>query len=424
MSFTSPSARSRWSDVYVSASVQLVSTAGALLVMTTLVLSLQQRGASGVEVAALVVAESLPMVVLGRVVGWLADRFDSRVLLVLAGVGQVAAAQVLVRADEFGWIIVGGIALATASAVAGPTRSALLPAMVTRDDLPRAIAVGQTALAAGTMVGPALAGFLVAAQDVRHTLEITSWGFVATTVGGVLLRTRRRVAAGPSSVDKTTVEWRLRQDRVLWSAIWGFTAIVGAVSAVNVAAVFFVRATLGASASAYGMVEAAWTAGMLIGAWLIARRVSPQTTDATVVRWVFASLGLGAAVVAGVGFAPTVAWVIPAYVLGGLLNGGQNVMAATLMGRRTPPAARGRTAAAMHARVQGGTLVGFIAGGLALEYAQPRWVIVGAGALGLAVVAIVTPLVRRAIRPTPTVDARPAMSAAGRVTPSVEPATP
>ncbi|WP_117209646.1 MFS transporter [Allorhizocola rhizosphaerae] len=389
MSFATP-ARSRWSDVYLSASVTLVGATGAFLVMVTLVLGLQERGASGLQVATLIIAESLPMVVLGRFMGRLVDRFDSRLLLVCAGVGQVVSCQLLVNADRFEWVVAGGVALATFSAVAGPTRSALLPAMVTRDDLPKASAIGQTASSIGLMAGPALAGFLVGAGDVRGTLQIASFGFVATIVAGLLLKTRRGVAS--SKVDNAPpVDWKLSDDRMFRAVVWGMALIVGAVSTVNVVAVFFIRGTLGSSATMYGLVDAVWTAGMLAGAWLCARVLRPATTDLAVVRWMFVSLGIISVVVGAVGAVTAVLWIVPLYLVGGALNGGQNVIIGTLLGRRAPAAARGRAATALQSRVQGGALLGYVAGGLVLEVVEPRWVFVGAGVLGLLAVLLVAP---------------------------------
>jgi hypothetical protein len=43
-------------------------------------------------------------------------------------------------------------------------------------------------------------------------------------------------------------------------------ACVAGVGAVNVVEVFFIRETLGGSATVFGLVAASWTAGMVIGA--------------------------------------------------------------------------------------------------------------------------------------------------------------
>lgn len=380
--------------------------------MVTLVLGLQERGASGLAVAALIIAETLPMVVLGKVMGRLVDRYDSRWLLVISGVAQVAACLLLVRATEFGWVIAGGVALATATALANPTRSALIPAMVRQEDLPRANAIGQTAGSVGMMAGPALAGFLVGSGSVRGTLQIAAFGFVATIVAGFALRTRRGGLSTTSNVDApeaVPAGWKIGQDRVFWATVWGMSLIIGSLSAVNVVSVFFIRGTLQSTATMYGLVDAMWTAGVLGGAWLIARLIRPHVTDASLVRWMFLNLGLLSTMILLVGTAQAVMWLVPLYLIGGGLNGVMNVILGTMMGRRVPADARGRAAAAMTSRINGGALVGFVLGGLLLEVVTPRWMILGAGMLGVLVVLMVTPMVLRVAkrvcppvsRPTP-----------------------
>ena len=189
MSFASR--RSRWADVAVISATQLVSALGTLLVMTTQLLAFEQRGAAGVEVAALVICESLPMVVLARQIGRLVDQVDSRVLLVASGLGQAVACLVLAEATGLPAVLASVFVLAVASAVALPTRQALLPAMVHRDDLPRASAIGQTASSLGMMAGPALAGLLVGVAGPEWTVRVAAVGFLVTVAAAVTVRTRR-----------------------------------------------------------------------------------------------------------------------------------------------------------------------------------------------------------------------------------------
>ncbi|GHJ50571.1 hypothetical protein Cs7R123_79130 [Catellatospora sp. TT07R-123] len=393
MSFTS-----RWRDVVIASVAQLMAALGTFLVMTTLVLALQERGGSGLQVALLVVAETLPVVVLARWVGRLVDRVDSRLLLIVSGVGQVGSAFALAYATRYEWVMAGAVALAAATAVAQPTRSALLPAMVTREDLARANAIGQTAGSIGMMAGPALAGLLVGTVAVEQTLRVSALAFGFTVLAGLLLRTRRGGAAAvredAARPGSEPVAWRLRDDRMYWVMVWSLALIIGLVSAVNVAEVFFVRETLGASAVLYGVVTSAWTVGMLGGAWLMARLIRPTTADGALVRWIFLGLAgiCGAVVLCGTVTAAV--WIAPCWLAGGLVNGGQNVIAGTLLGRRVPAAARGQAAAAVQSRVQGGGLAGFFVGGVVLDLIDARWVVLGAGALGLLGILLVTPVVR------------------------------
>jgi MFS family permease len=161
-----------------------------------------------------------------------------------------------------------------------------------------------------------------------------------------------------------------------------------------------------------------WTVGLLIGAWLFSLTVKPHTSDGVIARRLFLAVGLASVAIVAVGSVHNVWWIVPCYLFGGVQNGGLNVLGGTLLGRRVPAEARGRANAAMGMRVQAGALVGFVAGGLLLELAQPRWVVIGCGLLGVATAAAVLPLVARAGRTAavviqgPSADAMPATVAA------------
>ncbi len=403
MSFTSPVlVRSRWSDVYIASIAQFFGALGTFLVLVTLVLALQQRGASGVEVSILVIAEALPMVLLGKLIGRLVDRFDSRTLLVVSGVGQVLACLALAQAEQFSAVVAGAVALSVVSGVAVPTRQALTPAMVIRDDLPKASAIAQTAGSAGMMAGPALAGFMVGGLGARQTMMIAALGFIATIVAGLALRTRRggvAVVAADEEGEPVT-EWTLRHDPLLWSSAWGLTAVMATLSAVNVVLVFFIMRTLGSTESVYGLIDSMWMIGMLAGAWLFGRAIRPATSDGSIARWVFLALSVVSLTMVAAASVSAALWIVPCYLIGGAQNGGLNVLMGTLMGRRVPAEARGRANAALGMRVQAGALVGYILGGLSLEVTDPRWSVLACGALSLFAALVAAPYVLRAGRLT------------------------
>jgi MFS family permease len=361
---------------------------------------LQQRGASGIEVSILVICEALPMVVLGKLIGKLIDRFDSRLVLVVSGTGQVLACLALAQAQGFAALIAGAIALSVVSGVAVPARQALLPAMVVRDDLPKASAIGQTAGSAGMMLGPALAGFLVGGIGPKQTLQWAAIGFLATILAGLLIRTRRGGAPATQAEAERVNGWKLNSDRLLWSTAWGMTAVMAALSAVNVVLVFFIMRTLGSTEEVYGVVDSMWTIGMLAGAWVFARLIKPSTSDTKLAYLLFSALGIISLSMVAVGSVRDALWIIPFYLIGGAHNGGLNVLGGTLNGRRVPAHARGRASTAIGMRVQAGALVGYVSSGLLLELFPPRGVLLGAGIAGVLTVLVVMPLVLRAYRAT------------------------
>ncbi len=408
MSFTS--GRSRWGDVTVASAAQLVGALGTFLVMVTQVLAFQQRGAHGVEVAVLVICEALPMVVLGRPIGRLVDRVDSRALLVTAGTTQAAACLALSYATGLATILASVLVLSAASAVWMPTHRALLAAMVHRDDLPRASAIGQSAGTIGMMSGPALAGILVGTIGPHATVRAAAAGFVVTVAAAFAIRTRRGgrppvpvspAIGGPSvanpepALASAAPEWNLRSDPLIRASVWSLAGVIAAAAAVNVVLVFFVMGTLGSTPEAYGVIDSMWTVGVLGGAWLGGLTTRPATLDTTLARRLLLAAGMVCVAIVATGSVASPWWIVPCYLVGGAANGAINVLSGTLIGRRVPDAALGRANTATAVRVQGGALIGYVAGGLLLAVAEPRWIVVGCGVLGLLTAAALLPMLGR-----------------------------
>lgn len=400
---------SGWTDVYLASAAKAVSAAGDLLAAIALVLELQQRGLGGFAVAALLIAEAAPPVLLVRWAGRLADRFDSRWLLVLTGLAQAAVCVALAFASGLAEIIALVAVLSAGLALTQPCLSALVPEMVGPDDLPRATALSQTATAAGAMLAPALAGVLMGHFGLRVPLLADAATYLAIAVAGGLIRTRRgaRPATQPADLaEKQQTGWRLRQDQLVWAAVVLIGAVVTAAGLVNVAEVFLIRGTLHSSATVYGLLDSVWVAATMAGAWLLARR---RPSDPALGRALLATLALTCLSVAAFAVVPAVGWLVPVSLLGGLGNGGANNAASVLIGRRAPAAARGQAFAVVGAVVSAATTAGYLLGGLLLALIPVRPAIAVAGLAGLVVTAaFALPVLRACRRERAQSDPRPA----------------
>lgn len=404
MSFTSVDRpRSRWSDVYVAAGARGISSCGDFLAATALVLALQSAGAGGLAVSGLLLAASLPLVVLAPLTGRLADRVDSRRLLIAAGLAQAAVCAALAYVHHPVLIIVLMGLLACGLAVTQPTLAALLPQMVHRDDVAKASAINQTAGTLGILTGPALAGLLVGQFGVRLPLLLDAASYLALVAAGLLLRTRRGRASGVETATEQPAvgHWRLRRDPLVLAMAVAIAGVVAGVGAINVIEVFFVRETLGSSETVYGVVAAMWTAGMMMGAWAFTRPARRTGSDATLVRGMLLMLAACCAVVLVAAGVPAAGWLVPLWLLGGLFNGGMGVFETVVIARRVPSEVRGRAFAAMGAAIQGAALVGYLLGGLLLEVLTPRPLVAICGVAGLLAVVAVLPVVLRAGRHQP-----------------------
>ncbi|MFF5172704.1 MFS transporter [Micromonospora sp. NPDC000089] len=398
MSFTPGS--SRWSDVWLATTARGVSSCGDFLAATALTLALQSAGAGGLAISGLLLAATLPLVALAPLTGRLADRVDSRVLLVGTGLAQAGICVSLAYAKDPVLVMALVALLATGLAVTQPVLAALVPVMVRADDLPRAGALNQTAGTLGALVGPALAGLLVGQFGTRVPLLVDAVSYLALVTAALLIRTRRggRGTAVADVVASAPRAWRLRRDPLLMVMIGSVAAVVGAVGAINVIEVFFIRETLHSSTTVYGLVTGSWTLGVVLGAWLFARVARRFADDGALLGAGLVLLG-GCCLAVLVSAAVPSAWLlVPIWMVGGVGNGGNNIFDNLLLARRVPEAARGRAFALFGAAVQGGGMAGYLIGGLLLEVAEPRPLVAGCGVAGLLVVAVLAWPVRRAVR--------------------------
>lgn len=386
MSFTSNG--SRWTDVALIAGARGISVCGDFLAATTLALVLQQRGHGGIAVSGLLIAASLPLALFAPIGGRLADRADSRTILVLTGLAQAAACVWLAFATNPVMIIALVAVLATGLAVTQPTTSALLPSMVRKDDLPQASGIVQTAGMVGMLLAPALAGILVGQTGSRLPLLLDAASYLALVVAGMFVRTRRR--GGTTEPGEAHTAWRLRDDRTLVATVATITAVVAGVGAINVVDVFFIRDTLGASTTIYGLVSASWMVGMLLGSVGFGRLRSERIT-------VPGLLALAAGACAAVLMAaavPSAGWMIPLWIAGGICNGGVSVFITVIIAGRAPSVAHGRAFAVFGASVQGGSLLGLLLAGPLVEQFDPRVLVAALGIAGLVAAAACVPFVR------------------------------
>ncbi|WP_091647567.1 MFS transporter [Micromonospora pallida] len=394
---------SRWTDVGFATAARGISICGDFLAATALTLALQSAGAGGLAVSALLLAATLPLVVLAPLTGRLADRVDSRTLLVGAGLAQAAVCLGLAYAGHPVLIVALVALLASGLALTQPVLAALLPAMVRTEDLPRASAFNQTAATIGMLGGPALAGLLVGQFGTRVPLLVDAASYLALVLAGLVIRTRRGGArsattAAPGDERPVVRAWRLRSDPLLVAMVGTMATVVGALGALGVVEVFYLRETLDASATLFGVVTAAWPFGILPGAWLLAR-LAPRFADDAALLWGGLVLLAVCCLMVLVGaVVPTALLVVPCWLLGGIANGGDSVLNNLLLTRRVPEAARGRAFAVFGGATQGAAMVGYLIGGLALEATGPRPLVAACGVAGLLVVAAFVVPAARAVR--------------------------
>jgi MFS family permease len=144
-------------------------------------------------VGALVVVGALPMAVLGLAGGQLADRVSRRTILLVtqAVMGLLAlglAALTFAGALKLPHLFAFAALLGVAAAFDLPAAQAFAPALVAREDIPRAIGLMQAIFHGSRLVGPALAGIVIERFGEGSAFLANGVSFLAVIVSLLSIR--------------------------------------------------------------------------------------------------------------------------------------------------------------------------------------------------------------------------------------------
>ncbi|MEE8421914.1 MAG: MFS transporter, partial [Dehalococcoidia bacterium] len=132
-------------------------------------------------------ASALPTIVLSVPAGIVADRFDTRRVLVfsqsLTAVLTFALATLIVTGLVTIWIvIVWAIAVGALAALANPAQAAILPRLIEMRAMPSAVAFTSSVWNTMRIIGPAAAGVLIALIGTGQAFFVTAGGFAVSAI--------------------------------------------------------------------------------------------------------------------------------------------------------------------------------------------------------------------------------------------------
>ena len=149
---------------------------------------------SPILVALLQSSDSLPVFLLALPAGALADIVDRRRMLIFSQTWMLTAAVLLGVLTVLGLItpwtlLVLTFAMGIGAAMNAPAWQALTPELVSRAELPAALALGSVAFNLSRSIGPALGGFVIAAVGPGVTFLLNGLSFLGVLI--VLFRWQR-----------------------------------------------------------------------------------------------------------------------------------------------------------------------------------------------------------------------------------------
>ncbi|WP_125039205.1 MFS transporter [Nocardioides sp. LS1] len=343
---------------------------------------------SGTAIGITTGLQFLPFLLLSPWAGLVADRIPKRRLLQLTNLGMavpalVLAALALTGSVEIWHVYVLALVLGTAAAFDAPARQSFVSEMVDHDDLTNAVGLNSASFNAARIVGPAVAGVLIAAFGggvgatglviLFNGLSYAAPIFTLHTLDGSRLATPALVKREKGQILAGVAYVRGRPDLLLILGIVFFTGTFGLnfqmTSALMATQVFHKGST------EYGLLGTFMAIGSLTGSLIAARRERVRQR-----------LVVGAAIMFGA--VEVVAGLAPSYVVFALLCPLLGISALTMitsanafMQLHTDAGMRGRVMALYMMIFIGGTPLGSPLIGWVGEAFGARWTLLVGGAL-------------------------------------------
>jgi MFS family permease len=315
--------------------------------------------------------------------GYAADHFDRRKLLFATQASMGLFALVLGLLCITGlvqlWhVYVLAFLLGCATAFDAPARHTFMADLVGDADLPNAVGLNSTSFNAARMIGPAVAGLLIAAVGSGWVFLINAASFVAVLCSLMVLRVGElHVKPIPARAPGSFVEGfryvRKRRDLraiLLMLFLFGTLGLNFPIFISTMSVSVFHK-----GAGQYGLSSSIMAIGSVTGALLSARRAKPHIT---LLFLVAAAFGLGLALAA---LMPSYVLFCAALVLIGVSAQSFTTTAISTVQLATEPAMRGRVMAILLAITLGGTPLGAPIVGWVADSFGPRWAL-GVGAAG------------------------------------------
>lgn len=362
----------------------LGSSFGTLLAAVALAIDVKDKTSSspysGVWVAAVLIVEFLPTIIVGLLLGPLLDRLDRRSLMIAADALRVCVFAALPFAPDAATVVALAFVAGLATGFFRPAVYAGVPNLVPDQELPAANALLQSVENLSWAIGPLVGGILTAAAGPSAAYVINAVSFVVSML--LVLRIPPRLLQSERALSRG--HWNDLADgfrAALHSAsmrtvlvAWGIASL--AMGAATVSEIFLAKNTFSAGDFGYGLLYASIGCGLVLGSFVSA---------AAFARWGVAAVYGGSLALVGVGYfgagvSPNV-WVAAACcAVSGVGNGAAIVCNAILVQRGTFDLLRGRALTFVMSSTYVLVGIGEVLGGLLVRHTGPRWIWAVAGA--------------------------------------------
>jgi MFS family permease len=370
--------------------ISLIGTWMQAVALNLVIVTLTKRNR---DLGLLQIASSAPMVVLTLFGGAIADRGDRRKILIVTQIALMLLAFAFAGLVYWGTLtlpIIMGIAFlsGTAAAFDLPASQALAPQLVPPHQIPEAIALIQSAFHGSRVLGPALAGALIAPLGFVGMFTLNGLSFLAVIFTLVVIRPVDRRKARPPGAGAAAISeglsyvWHRKDARAMvtlsaLNAIFVFPFMI-------VLMVAFLTHVIGADKRDFAITMATSGVGAFIGA-ITLLRVPPEQRQR---RIFFVAMGIGV-MLAAVSFTRWVPLTAACVCVLGYCTSTTMGLVSTILQSTVPDELRGRVMSINMLLFIGLMPLAALGGGALSDAVGLPWVMLGSAALYLVLATTV-----------------------------------
>lgn len=361
---------------------QLISITGTQMQLWALFWHVSELDKNPIALGGIGVSRIVPIIIFSLIGGALADSVDRRKVMFVTQSFAALLALTLGLLTQFGhvtiWYIYAITALqAVAAAFDGPSRQALTPNLVPKEDLPNAFSMTFTSFQVGSVLGPMLSGLVIAfaGQEAVYYFNAVSFCavlFALLMIGNVPQSFAEKTAGVSIEAIREGVQFIISKPIILSSMLIDFVATFFASASTLMPLI--AKDVLKVGVVEYGYLSAAQAVGAVTVA-LILSQVKQIRKQGLIFLGSVIVFGL-ATLVFGVTSSFIVAWF--AIATTGAADGVSTIIRNTIRQLQTPDYIRGRMTSINQIFFMGGPQLGEVeAGAVAQFFGAPFAVVTG-----------------------------------------------
>ena len=362
---------------------QLISIAGTQMQIWALFWHINQLNKNPIALGGIGLARILPVIIFSLIGGAVADSRNRRTVLFITQSIAALLALTLGLLTQFGQITIWHIYAITAfQAIAiafdGPSRQALVPNLVPAKDLPNAFSMTFTAFQAGSVVGPALSGVVIAFAGQSAVYYFNAFSFISVLIALVMIgdvpQTTSEKTAGISMESiREGIQFILSKPVILSSMLLDFVATFFA--SANTLLPIIATGVLHVGVVEYGYLSAAQAVGAVLAA-LVISQIKELRKQGLLFLGSVILFGI-ATVIFGFTRSLLIAWL--ALATTGATDGVSTIIRNTIRQLQTPDHIRGRMTSVNQIFFQGGPQLGEMEAGTVAQFFGAPFAVISGG---------------------------------------------